>query len=170
MPSPRAAGRLPVPLVPARGSDLQLSCLVHTSRFCSACGCKGRLWPLVHCGCTATSPMQTPAHPALLVQVALKAAHQGYRSQQGQAGPSGVGMSGPGFSGSFVSVAGFSQAEFLTEISLFSPLPEAKELISLKYFSSPIDCRPCSHSCTVQPHHASNFVRSQLVWAKLSLC
>lgn len=43
------------------------------------------------------------------------------------------------FSGSFVSVARFSQAEFLTEISLFSPFPKAKGLISLKDFSSPVN-------------------------------
>lgn len=47
------------------------------------------------------------------------------------------------FSRFFISVAMFSQAEFLTEISLFfSPSPKTKGLISIKDFSSPItaDC------------------------------
>lgn len=46
------------------------------------------------------------------------------------------------FSRSFISVARFSQAEFLTKFSLFSPFPKTKGLISLKDFSSPVtaDC------------------------------
>lgn len=51
------------------------------------------------------------------------------------------------FSGSFVSVVRFSQAEFLTEISLFSPFPKEKGLISPKDFSSPVLTLPALLCC-----------------------
>lgn len=41
MPCPQAAGRLPVLLVPARDSDLQLSCLVRASASAQLVGARG---------------------------------------------------------------------------------------------------------------------------------
>lgn len=72
------------------------------------------------------------------------------------------------FSRSFVSVVRFSQAEFLTEMSLFSPFAKAKGLISPKDFFSHVltlpallccGASPCQQLCTIA-------IRS----ATLSLC
>lgn len=65
-------------------------------------------------------------------------------SRKGKAGTSEVGTSGPGRCQCSASVGPLfqlqdsPQAEFLTEIGLFSPFVKAKGLISLKDFSSPI--------------------------------
>lgn len=50
------------------------------------------------------------------------------------------------FSRSFISVARFSQAEFLTEISLFFSLPQNKGIHFPKGLFFSYNCRLCSHS------------------------
>lgn len=116
------------------------SCLATVSS-CSRL-CKSRPRSLVRCGCAAFSLMQMQADLSVVAWVALELMGLQEWAREGGDEQSQYVPARPvlalHFSRHFISVVRFSQAEFLTEINLFSPFPKTKGLISLKDFSSPV--------------------------------